>query len=180
MSEPPDESVLVSAAKRGDRSAFARLHELYDARMNPRNPLGPSSSIGGRGPRSGGVPHGAAQSCQGFGTVGALDLGWLESRAIERRTGIAARASLSSSETTSRHRPSRKRISMPSASWRRSARFPRPNRTPLLLRLAEGLTGPEIAAKTGLSPGSVRVNLHRGMKQLREALGWEKVHEIER
>jgi RNA polymerase sigma-70 factor (ECF subfamily) len=41
----------------------------------------------------------------------------------------------------------------------------------LILRLVEGLTGPEIAEQTGLSAGSVRVNLHRGMKLLRERLG---------
>ena len=40
----------------------------------------------------------------------------------------------------------------------------------LMLRLVEGLTGPEIAARTGLSHGSVRVNLHRGMQQLRAKL----------
>jgi len=43
-------------------------------------------------------------------------------------------------------------------------------RETLILRLVEGLTGPEIAARTGLKPGSVRVNLHRGMQQLREKL----------
>lgn len=43
-------------------------------------------------------------------------------------------------------------------------------RETLLLRLVEGMTGPEIAARTGLTPGSVRVNLHRGMQQLREKL----------
>jgi RNA polymerase sigma-70 factor, ECF subfamily len=43
-------------------------------------------------------------------------------------------------------------------------------RETLLLRLVEGLTGPEIAARTGLTPASVRVNLHRGMKMLREKL----------
>lgn len=43
-------------------------------------------------------------------------------------------------------------------------------RETLMLRLAEGLTGPEIASRTGLSPGSVRVNLHRGMALLRSAL----------
>lgn len=37
----------------------------------------------------------------------------------------------------------------------------------LVLRLVEGMTGLEIAARTGLTPGSVRVNLHRGMEQLR-------------
>jgi len=41
----------------------------------------------------------------------------------------------------------------------------------LILRLVEGMTGPEIAEQTGLSPGSVRVNLHRGMKLLRASLG---------
>lgn len=41
----------------------------------------------------------------------------------------------------------------------------------LAMRLIEGMTGPEIAERTGLTPGSVRVNLHRGMAQLREKLG---------
>jgi RNA polymerase sigma-70 factor, ECF subfamily len=43
-------------------------------------------------------------------------------------------------------------------------------RETLILRLVEGMTGPEIAARTGLTPGSVRVNLHRGMQQLKEKL----------
>jgi RNA polymerase sigma-70 factor (ECF subfamily) len=41
----------------------------------------------------------------------------------------------------------------------------------MILRLVEGMSGPEIAEQTGLSPGSVRVNLHRGMKLLRDRLG---------
>lgn len=48
--------------------------------------------------------------------------------------------------------------------------LPETYREPLLLRLVEGMTGPEIAARTGLTAGSVRVNLHRGMQQLREKL----------
>jgi RNA polymerase sigma-70 factor, ECF subfamily len=44
-------------------------------------------------------------------------------------------------------------------------------RETLVLRLVEGLTGPEIADRTGLTPASVRVNLHRGMKLLRDRLG---------
>lgn len=44
-------------------------------------------------------------------------------------------------------------------------------RETLIMRLVEGMTGPEIAERTGLAPGSVRVNLHRGMKLLRERLG---------
>jgi RNA polymerase sigma-70 factor (ECF subfamily) len=44
-------------------------------------------------------------------------------------------------------------------------------RETLVLRLVEGMTGPEIATRTGLTPASVRVNLHRGMKLLRAKLG---------
>jgi len=44
-------------------------------------------------------------------------------------------------------------------------------RETLLMRLVEGLSGPEIAARTGMQPGSVRVNLHRGLRLLRRRLG---------
>jgi RNA polymerase sigma-70 factor, ECF subfamily len=53
--------------------------------------------------------------------------------------------------------------------------LPEAYRETLILRLVEGMTGPEIAAKTGLSHGSVRVNLNRGMQQLREKLGGRRV-----
>ena len=49
--------------------------------------------------------------------------------------------------------------------------LPEAYREPLVLRLVEGMTGPEIAERTGLTAGSVRVNLHRGMTMLREKLG---------
>ena len=48
--------------------------------------------------------------------------------------------------------------------------LPESYRETLVLRLVEGMTGPEIAARTGLTPDSVRVNLCRGMKLLRERL----------
>lgn|ERR1041385_3205203 len=51
------------------------------------------------------------------------------------------------------------------------ATLPEAYRETLLLRLVAGLTGPEIAERTGLSHGSVRVNLHRGVTMLRERLG---------
>jgi RNA polymerase sigma-70 factor, ECF subfamily len=50
-------------------------------------------------------------------------------------------------------------------------RLPEAYAETLAMRLIEGLSGPEIAERTGLSPGSVRVNLHRGLARLREALG---------
>ncbi|HET8549073.1 MAG TPA: sigma-70 family RNA polymerase sigma factor [Bryobacteraceae bacterium] len=49
--------------------------------------------------------------------------------------------------------------------------LPEAYRETLILRLVEGLTGPEIAERTGLTHGSVRVNLCRGMEMLREKLG---------
>jgi RNA polymerase sigma-70 factor, ECF subfamily len=55
--------------------------------------------------------------------------------------------------------------------------LPEAYRETLTLRLVEGMTGPEIAARTGMTPASVRVNLHRGMKQLREKLGMSAKHE---
>ena len=52
--------------------------------------------------------------------------------------------------------------------------LPEAYRETLMLRLVEGMSGPEIAERTGLEPGSVRVNLHRGMKLLRAELGLEE------
>jgi RNA polymerase sigma-70 factor (ECF subfamily) len=52
--------------------------------------------------------------------------------------------------------------------------LPEAYRETLILRLVEGMSGPEIAERTGLLPGSVRVNLHRGMQQLREKLAQRK------
>jgi RNA polymerase sigma-70 factor (ECF subfamily) len=55
------------------------------------------------------------------------------------------------------------------------AELPEAYRETLALRLVEGLGGEEIAARTGLTPGSVRVNLCRGMAMLRTKVaeaGW--------
>ena len=45
--------------------------------------------------------------------------------------------------------------------------LPEAYRETLILRFVEGMSGAEIAARTGLTPASVRVNIHRGMRQLR-------------
>ena len=50
--------------------------------------------------------------------------------------------------------------------------LPEAYRETLLMRLVEGMSGAEIAERSGLTPASVRVNLHRGMKLLREKLRW--------
>jgi RNA polymerase sigma-70 factor, ECF subfamily len=49
--------------------------------------------------------------------------------------------------------------------------LPEAYRETLILRLVEGMSGAEIAERTGLTAASVRVNIHRGMQLLREALG---------
>ena len=51
--------------------------------------------------------------------------------------------------------------------------LPEAYRETLVMRLASGMTGPEIAKRTGLNAKSVRVNLHRGFKLLREKLARE-------
>ena len=51
--------------------------------------------------------------------------------------------------------------------------LPEAYRETLIMRFVEGLTGPEIAELTGMTHGSIRVNLHRGMTLLRAALGEE-------
>ncbi len=56
------------------------------------------------------------------------------------------------------------------AALRAIRELPEAYRETLMLRLVEGMTGPEIADRTGLTADSVRVNLHRGMKLLREKL----------
>ena len=56
-------------------------------------------------------------------------------------------------------------------------RLPEAYRETLMLRLVEGMTGPEIAARTNLTADSVRVNLCRGMKLLRAQLGDKRDHE---
>jgi RNA polymerase sigma-70 factor (ECF subfamily) len=48
--------------------------------------------------------------------------------------------------------------------------LPEAYRETLLLRFVAGLNGPEIAERTGLTHGSVRVNLHRGVEMLRNKL----------
>ena len=53
-------------------------------------------------------------------------------------------------------------------------KLPEAYRETLLMRLVEGMSGNEIAERTGLTPASVRVNLHRGMKLLREKLGLQR------
>lgn len=156
---------LVAAARSGDRAAFGRLYELYGrmvhgvllARM-PRDDvddlvqevflkaLRQLSSL--RDPRA-------------FG-------GWIAMIARHAAIDLARRPraeelpeDLAAPEP---HDDEARRV------MRLIRTLPEAYREPLMLRLVEGMSGPEIAERTGLTPGSVRVNLHRGITLLREKL----------
>jgi RNA polymerase sigma-70 factor (ECF subfamily) len=98
--------------------------------------------------------------------------GWVG--AIARRRSIdhvRRRRELTSLDVTA-SAPGTQHLAAEAAEALRAIReLPEAYRETLVLRLVEGLSGPEIADLTGLTPDSVRVNLHRGFKLLRERLG---------
>jgi RNA polymerase sigma-70 factor (ECF subfamily) len=171
-SDPPDE-VLVAAARNGDRSAFGGLYERY-ARMV-------HGILLARVP-----PQAVADLVQDvfLAALRRLDTlrdnnafgGWLATIARNRATDFHRRNPPAAElpDYLSRHDPPRAEAHAVLAVIQL---LPEAYREPLILRLVEGMTGPEIAARTGMTPGSVRVNLYRGMKQLREKLGWSQNHE---
>lgn len=171
--ESGDDTALVVAAREGDRAAFGRLYDRY-ARMV-------------HGILLARIPHGevsdlvqdvflqALRHLHSLRDHGAFG-GWLAMIARNRANDF--------------HRHNREMHELPEeiggphprhaeahAALKAIQSLPEAYRETLMLRLVEGMTGPEIAARTGMSPGSVRVNLHRGMKQLREKLGWSEGHE---
>ena len=167
-----EEPRLVDAARRGDRSAFARLHELHAAMVHgillsnvPRfevddlvqdvflqamRRLADLRDGDAFGPWVAAIARNRAHDFhRRRRKVGELP----EADVMPAPTGDSARAAAEASEALTAIR------SLPEA-----------YRETLVLRLVEGLSGPEIAERTGLTHGSVRVNLHRGMQLLRERL----------
>jgi RNA polymerase sigma-70 factor (ECF subfamily) len=169
-----DDLALVNAARNGDRAAFGRLYERY-ARM----------------------VHGILLTRVPLSEVDDLvqDVFLLALPRLEDLRDIARfgpwLAAITRNRAHDYHRQSRTAIeltghvSAEEAEGRATSGLEQAEaavvlaiirglsetyRETLILRLVEGMTGPEIAARTGLSPGSVRVNLHRGMQQLRKKL----------
>ncbi len=173
VAELPDDASLVAAARNGDRAAFGQLYGRYERMVH--------GILLARVPRSdvADLVHDVFLSAlrrldtlrdnKAFG-------GWLAMIARNRATDYHRRRAemTEAPETLSRDDPPQAEAHAVLEAIRS---LPEAYREPLILRLVEGMTGPEIAARTGLTPGSVRVNLHRGMKQLREKLGWSKDHE---
>ena len=176
---PATDDALVRAAQQGDRSAFGLLYSRY-ARMV-------------HGILLSRVPHADVDDLvqdvflQALPRLGSLREtskfpGWLASIARNRATDFHRRSKPvdqfedeTSNEPADSPAPSTPPTSHSSAEAQAALdailALPETYRETLILRLVEGMTGPEIAARTGLTHGSVRVNLHRGMQQLREILG---------
>lgn len=161
---------LVNAARNGDRSAFEQLYHRY-ARMV-------HGILLARAPRT--EVDDLVQDVFLFAwrkldTLREADRfgGWLTMIARNRAFDYHRRTT-ETDELTEAVAESVTTAPQPSAEARAALdtirTLPEAYRETLILRLVEGLTGPEIAARTGLTPASVRVNLHRGMKLLREKL----------
>jgi RNA polymerase sigma-70 factor (ECF subfamily) len=165
----PGHSRLVIEARAGDREAFGELyrrfaravHGVLIARVAPEDADDLVQDVFIHAwPRLAELREPAA-----FG-------GWI--CAIARRRAIDHfRRARPTTELTDIHAsPDRPDVSVEARDALAAIReLPEAYRETLVLRLVDGLSGPEIAAATGLTPESVRVNLHRGFKLLRERLG---------
>lgn len=164
------DAALVALARGGDRDAFSRLHRAYAPMVHgillarvPRHEvddLAQDVFILAL-ERIGGLRDDAA-----FG-------GWLATIARNRATDFhrAKREEVELVDDIA-HDPTSHNDSEAAHVLLLVKSLPEAYRETLVLRLVEGMTGPEIAERTGLTPGSVRVNLHRGMQMLKEKLGW--------
>ena len=163
------DAVLVEAVKGGDREAFARLHQLYAPMVHgilrARVPYGEVSDLVQD------VFLVAFKKVHGL-RDGAAFGGWLAMIARNRAMEFHRRARETEELPEDVARPAATAPQAEAAEVLGVIRsLPDAYRETLVLRLVEGMTGPEIAARTGLHPDSVRVNLHRGMKLLRAKLG---------
>jgi RNA polymerase sigma-70 factor (ECF subfamily) len=177
-SEERDDAPLVESAKTGDRAAFGLLYERYAGMVHgilvARVPLGDAddlmqdvfvmalrrlSSLRDPARFGGWLAAIARNRANDYHRHSLNEVEWSEELpASERESGVVSNAK----GTTSAGEAATILAAIRS--------LPNAYRETLILRLVEGMTGPEIAARTGLTPGSVRVNLHRGMQQLRERL----------
>ena len=174
----PDDA-LIRAAQSGDRAAFGLLYARYSRMVHgillARVPFSDVDDL---------VQDVFLQALPRLNSLREVSRfpGWLASIARNRATDFHRRVKPneefdeeSASVQTGTPAPAANHSSHASAEAHavldaiRS--LPDAYREPLILRLVEGMTGPEIAARTGLTHGSVRVTLHRGMQQLREILG---------
>jgi len=174
VSELHDDGALVSSAREGDRAAFGCLYERY-ARMVHGILLSrvPPPEVDDLVQE---VFLAALRQLHALRDVARFGA-WLavitRNRANDyyRKSGPQTALTEPVSEEQTGGRPHNPAEAQEAAMILAVVRtLPEAYREPLILRLVEGLTGPEIASRTGLKHGSVRVNLCRGMQMLREKL----------
>jgi len=172
---PRDDDSLVSAARDGDRAAFGRLYDRYArmvhgillSRVPPREVDDLVQEVFLLALRQ-------LHALRDISRFGAWLATITRNRANDyfRRTIPDGKLPEPVSENQAECRTSNHATEQEAAMILAVVRaLPEPYREPLILRLVEGMTGPEIATRTGLTHGSVRVNLCRGMQMLREKLG---------
>jgi len=170
-SEASEDAMLVDAARDGDRAAFGRLYDQY-ARMVHGVLLAkvPLAEVDDLVQDVFVLALSRLAALRETGRFGA----WLAAIARNRANDYHRR---SLPEDQLVDDTSEKDIgncgdqeSQAAAILDAIRNLPAAYRETLILRLVEGMTGPEIAARTGMTHGSVRVNLHRGMQQLRARL----------
>jgi RNA polymerase sigma-70 factor (ECF subfamily) len=164
--EIPEPAELVLRARRGDRAAFAELYRRFSRAVHgvvlARVPYQDAADI---------VQDVFALALARLPQLAepAAFPGWLLSIARHRAIDHV-RSRRPSDELPEVAVPASRRSEVAQVLTALRA-LPEAYQETMILRLVEGLSGPEIAEQTGLSPGSVRVNLHRGMRLLRERLG---------
>jgi RNA polymerase sigma-70 factor (ECF subfamily) len=164
---PPVEVGLVKAALEGDRDGFGRLYDLYAPLVHgillARVPRAEVDDL---------VQDIFLHAFKKLHTLrdSAAFGAWIAMIARNRAVDFHRRTR-ATVEITDELRGSDKQQSKAAEILELIRSLPDAYRETLVLRLVEGMTGPEIADRTGLTAASVRVNLHRGMKLLREKLG---------
>jgi RNA polymerase sigma-70 factor (ECF subfamily) len=168
--EASEEDGLIRRAAEGDRSAFGELYLRYARLVHgillARVPAGDAEDLVQD------VFLSAMRQLRGLRTAAAFR-GWLGAIARNRATDYFrdARQTVPLDEQTERAQAPRATAQDAFLVLGMIRGLPEAYRETLILRLVEGMTGPEIAKVTGLTPDSVRVNLCRGMKMLRELAG---------
>jgi RNA polymerase sigma-70 factor (ECF subfamily) len=168
--ETSEEDGLIRAAAGGDRSAFGELYLRYARMVHgillSRVPAGDAEDLVQD------VFLSAMRQLRGLRTAAAFR-GWLGAIARNRAMDYfrEARHTVPLDEKNERENAPRQTTEDAFLVLGMIRGLPEAYRETLILRLVEGMTGPEIAKVTGLTPESVRVNLCRGMKMLRELAG---------
>ena len=172
VTEFSEEALLVKAVRRGEQEAFAKLYSLYAPMVHgillARVPWSEVDDL---------VQDVFLVVIKKLNTLrdDAAFGGWLAMIARNRAMDFHRRKRETDELTDEVASTSNTEADREAANILEAiCGLPEAYRETLVLRLVEGMTGPEIAGRTGLTPASVRVNLHRGMKLLREKLGMEK------